>query len=104
MFGLLGNIGFVGRQVQQVTATTVFIDIMIFESQLRIHACFQVRTETERAGIQFAQFGISVTVMVVSSAITVLSEHINTGFMVVRHQRSIYRCVIIGTVAANHRQ
>ena len=46
----------------------------------------------------------TVAIMVVSTAITVLAEHINTGLMVVRHQRSIDSRIVIRPFATDHCQ
>ena len=57
---------FMRRSVNLVATTTIFAYIMIFETQFRIGACLQIRTETDCSGFQLAKFGEAVSVMIVS--------------------------------------
>ena len=57
---------FMRRSVNLVAATALFAYIMIFETQFRIGACLQIRTETDCSGFQLAKFGEAVSVMIVS--------------------------------------
>ena len=86
---------FMRRSVNLVATTTIFAYIMIFETQFRIGACLQIRTETDCLILQFRKFCKSVAVIVISGPMTVLSENIQSRTMIVSHQRSIQRCVII---------
>ena len=104
MIGLLGNIRFVRRLVERVSASAEFMDAMILQRQFRIITCLQIRTETNGLRADLSQFRIAVAVMIIRIADTALPEYINTRFLVVGHQRSIYRRIIIGTAPTDHRQ
>ena len=95
---------FMRRSVNLVATTTIFAYIMIFETQFRIGACLQIRTETDCSGFQLAKFGEAVSVMIVSLTMTALPEKIDAGFMVVCHQRSIQGRVIVRATSSDHRQ
>ena len=104
MLQLFSNIRFMGRTVQQVTATAVFVHVMIFECQLAVSACFQVGTESDRLVFKFRQFGITVAVMVVAGTMAVLTEDVHAGFTVVRHQRSVQSRVVIKSRTSSDRR
>ena len=49
---LLGNIGLVGRTVQQVTAPPILVDVVILQRELGVVAGLQVRAESQRLPLQ----------------------------------------------------
>ena len=104
MIGLLGNIRFVRRLVERVSAPAEFMDTMILQRQFRIITCLQIRTETDGLRTDFSQFRITVAVMIIRITDTALTEDINTRFLIVGYQRGIHRGVIVGTASTNHGQ
>ena len=102
VIGLLGDVGFVRRQVEPVSAAAELVDAVVFERQLRVVARAQVGAHAEHLIAQVGQFGVAVAVVVVARTVAVLPVDVDARLAVVAYQRGVDRRVVVVGAAASH--
>ena len=95
MLRLFGDVRFVSWTVQHVATPAELLQMMVLESQFRIGAGLDVRTETHRLVLQLRKFRISVTVVVVAAPFAVLTEKRQPHLLVIRHQRGVHHRIVL---------
>ena len=105
MVGLLGDEGFVRRQVQQVAAPAVFVDVVILRRDARISPRAEKRAHADRLAVDDGQFGETVAVVVVARAVAALTEDADARTAALGDDRGVeHRRIVIGVAAAERSQ
>ena len=76
MLQLFGYIRFMGRSVQLIPATTELTEMMIFKVSFE-YVLVLIKNENLLSDFQFWQFGISISVTVITASFSVLSKIYN---------------------------
>lgn len=95
VLGLLGDVGLVGRTVEQVTATAELLQMVVLEGQLGVGTGLEEGTEAYGLVAQLGQLGEAVAVVVEAAALAVLPEDIDARLVVVGHQRGVHRRIVV---------
>ena len=95
VLGLLGDVGLVGRTVEQVTATAELLQMVVLEGQLGVGTGLEEGTEAYGLVAQLGQFGEAVAVVVEAATLAVLPEDIEARLVVVGHQRGVHRRIVV---------
>ena len=95
VLGLLSDVCLVGRTIEQVTAATEFLQVMVLKGQFGIGTRLEIGTETYSLVAQLWQLGEAVTIVVETATLAVLSEDINTRLVIVSDQRGVHCRIIV---------
>ena len=99
---LLGDVGFVGRTVEQVAAAAELVDMVVFGTEARSVAGPVITPESEGLGVNFRNVRKSVPVTVVPVAVFQHAEEVDACFTIIRNERGVERCVDVGFSAGQH--
>ena len=103
MVDLLGYHRHMGRLVELVASASVFMCVVVFESELRIVGSAQECAGSECLCLQLCHFGESVVVVVVSVAIAALAINEYSGLVVVGHYRGVDGSVVVHSARGANR-
>ena len=93
--GLFGYHGHVSRFVEVVTASSVFMCVMIFERQTRYFRWAQECACADGLRFELRHFGESIVIVVIAVAVSRLTEDEDAGLIVVGNNRRIHCGVVV---------
>ena len=94
MIKLFGDVCFVCRNVQMVSAAAKFIQSVILPREFGVVGEANERAETDCPIDEFRQFCVSVAVAVVTVSLSALSVNIESGFIVIGNDRAVHRRIV----------
>ena len=92
---LLRNHHLMWRKMKLVTATAIFLKMMILSCDLAVKSGLYITTHSEGLSAHFCELRETVSVVVISVLLTVLAENGDSHLVVICHQRSIQGSVVV---------
>ena len=100
---LLGDVGFVGRHMQHVSAPAILAQSVILQRELGVVGQPQIGVQANGLIVQVGHLGVAVAVVVVARPVAVLPVDIETGLVVLRDDGSIHRGIVVKPALASYR-